>query len=296
MFYYPSEKIFFTPEMLGINHENVRFSNRSGNLLHGWFVPSSITPAKGTLLFLHGNAHNISHYFLSVQGFQHAGYHLFTFDYQGFGYSQGEPYPAGTLDDAEAALSYLLGREDMDPDRIIVFGQSLGGTIALNWIGSKKPGHIAAVISESAFSSYRKIAREKMNPIGILRWFREPITRWFVDDEFSPEPVVAEISPVPLLIIHGTRDPVVPYEHGMRLYAAAREPKEFWTIIGGGHTEMLGRFRTHYWDRLLSYLDNVLREASQENDLWAVSPPADPYLSQPHTGHPRETGFPGLVF
>ena len=89
--------------------------------------------------------------------------------------------------------------------------------IALNWVGHRKPSQVAAVISESAFASYQQIAHDKMNDIGILRWFRDPFSRWFFDDRFAPQPVIHRISPTPLLIVHGTRDPIVPYHHGLQL-------------------------------------------------------------------------------
>ena len=103
---------------------------------------------------------------------------------------------------------------------MIVFGQSLGGAIALNWVGNRKPSQVAAVISESAFASYQQIAHDKMNDIGILRWFRDPFSRWFFDDRFAPQPVIHRITPTPLLIVHGTRDPIVPYYHGLQLFEA----------------------------------------------------------------------------
>ncbi len=271
MFYYPTRKVFFTPNMFGIRHENVYFKNSQGHKLHGWHLPSRSLPARGTVLFFHGNAHNISHYLLSVIEFPLAGYHLFTFDYQGYGLSEGKPDPAGTLADADAALYYLVNRRETEPGPIVVFGQSLGGTVALNWTAIRKPEPVAAVISESAFASYRQLIRDKMNNIGILRWFREPLSRWFIDDGFDPQPVMHLIAPVPVLIVHGTQDPVVPYVHGKQLFQAAVEPKEFWSITNGGHISMLGRNRDRYWERLLNYLERILAPEYPSPLQWAKS-------------------------
>ena len=262
LFYFPTDKLFFTPEMFGARHENVYFLNSQGKQLHGWFLPSSIKPAKGTILYFHGNSHNISHFLISVIEFPSAGYNLFTFDYQGYGLSEGSPNPEGTLADADAALEYLIHGRKKDPGPLIVFGQSLGGAIALNWLGNRKPPQVAAAISESAFASYRQIAQDKMNNIGILRWFRNPFSRWFFDDRFAPKPVVHHISPIPLLIVHGTQDPVVPFKHGLELFEAASQPKEFWSVPEGRHTPMLGRYRERYWPLLLAYLERVLKQYS----------------------------------
>ena len=87
LFYYPTDKLFFTPEMFDLKHENVYFQNNQGEQLHGWFLPSTSQPSKGTILYFHGNSHNISHFLISVIEFPVSGYNLFTFDYQGYGLS-----------------------------------------------------------------------------------------------------------------------------------------------------------------------------------------------------------------
>ena len=281
LFYYPTDKLFFTPQMFGFPHENVYFNNSQGEKLHGWYLPSRVKPVKGTILYFHGNAHNISHFLVSVIEFPDAGYNLFTFDYQGYGLSEGSPDPEGTLADADAALEYLVKGREQDPGPVIVFGQSLGGAIALNWVGNRNPSQVAAVISESAFASYQQIAHDKMNDIGILRWFRDPFSRWFFDDRYAPQPVIHRITPTPLLIVHGTRDPIVPYHHGLQLFEAASQPKEFWSIPEGRHTPMLGRYRRRYWHPLLAYLERALNQSGGPSPVFvkgSASGP-DPVLS-----------------
>ena len=108
-----------------------------------------------------------------------------------------------------------------------------------------------------------------MNNIGILRWFRSPLSRWFFDDRFSPKPVIQYITPIPLLIVHGTKDPVVPFKHGVELFEAASQPKEFWSVPEGLHTPMLGQYRKRYWPLLLAYLERVLKSSSQRAPVFA---------------------------
>ena len=193
---------------------------------------------------------------MSVRWLPARGFNVFLLDYRGYGASGGDASLSGVQDDMNAALRTLLVRKDVDPDRVVVFGQSLGGAIAIyNVAHSTYRPHIRALVVESAFASYRRITREKLADFWLTWPLQWPLS-WTVSDEYSPSEAVARISPIPLLMIHGDRDPIVPVDHGKRLFELAREPKQLWIVPGGGHIQAFQH--QSYRDRFISYLTAVL--------------------------------------
>lgn len=247
-----------TPDQLGLAYQEVRFRTRDGLELYGWFLPAN-GPALGTVLQLHGNAENISTHFASLAWMPARGFNVFTFDYRGYGVSEGEPSLEGAQIDIDAAMQSLLARGDIDRTRIVMYGQSLGGALAAYYVAhSSDRDRIRALVLESAFSDYIDIAREKFADHWIT-WPFQWIPLLSVDDRFSPLPGMAAISPLPLLILHGDRDVVVPMHHGQRLYDAAREPKQLWIVPGAGHIQTTGDPTVR--DRLVAWLREVLAAA-----------------------------------
>ncbi len=255
VFFLPERDQLLSPDQLGLKYEDVYFPAHDGTRLHAWFLPAQGKP-QGTILFLHGNAENISTHIMSVRWLPARGFNVFLLDYRGYGASQGEPTDAGVQEDVDASMRILLARPDVDPERIVVFGQSLGGSIAIyNVAHSPYRGHIRGLAVESAFASYRDIAREKLSDFWLTWPLQYPLS-WLISDRYSPAAAVAQISPIPLLIIHGDDDPIVPVANGIRLFALAREPKQLWIVPGGGHIEA---FRHQsYRDRFVAWLQKVL--------------------------------------
>jgi hypothetical protein len=118
--------------------------------------------------------------------------------------------------------------------------------------------NIRALVVESAFSGYRRITREKLGDFWLTWPFQYPLS-WTVSDEYNPSEAVARISPIPLLVIHGDRDPIVPVHHGQRLFELAREPKQLWIVPGGGHIQAF-QWQS-YRDRFVAWLTEVLSAA-----------------------------------
>ena len=258
VFFQPYRGHAQTPENLGLMYEDVQFQAGDGIPLHAWFLPAE-GKAQGTILFLHGNAENISTHIMSVRWLPTRGFNVFLLDYRGYGASGGAASLSGVQDDMDAALRTVLARNDVNPDRVVVFGQSLGGAIAIHNVAhSPYRRHIRALVVESAFASYRQITHEKLADFWLTWPLQWPLS-WTVSDEYSPSAAVAGVSPIPLLIIHGDRDPIVPSHHGQRLYDLAREPKQLWVIPGGGHIQA---FQSQiYRDRFVAYLTEVLLES-----------------------------------
>jgi len=205
-----------------------------------------------TVLFLHGNAENISTHIASVRWLPERGYNVFLFDYRGYGRSAGEPSLLGLHLDTEAALATVFTMAEVDPDRIVVFGQSLGGTIAITALAQSAYRHrIRALVTEGAFSSYREIAREKLAAFWLTWPLQWPLSLT-IDNQYKPREVIGRISPVPVLIIHGLADRVVSPHHAEALYAATDEPKELWLVPGADHIQAVRQPATQ--QRLLGYL------------------------------------------
>lgn len=242
LFYHPDRKVYATPAQDGYAFEDVRFTSADGTNLSGWFIPAK-GKALGTVLHYHGNAQNMTAHYSFVSWLPANGFNVFVFDYRGYGKSAGVPSRQGVYEDSVAALEYIKSRTDIDQEKIIIFGQSIGGANALAVVGSNHCDGIVGVVSESAFSTYKRVACDHA---GLLK----PFAFCLIGNKLSPEKYMANIAPIPLLIIHGTRDPVAQYKHAERLFKKAAEPKQLWTVEGGGHTSALGTDRQTYAPRL----------------------------------------------
>ncbi len=263
MFFYPQKPLVRTPQDIGLAYEDVSFNSVDGTRLHGWFLPAP-GPAKGTVIFFHGNAENISTHIAAVYWLPAAGYNVFAFDYRGYGRSEGKESLDGVHLDARAALDYVRGRKDVDPDRLVLFGQSLGGAVAM-YTAATSVMPLRAVVVESSFSDYRKIFREKLSDL-VITWPLQWPLSFTVTDQYSPLAVIADLK-APLLIIHGDADLIVPVIHAHTLYAAAKGDKTLWIIEQGGHTAAFGSMREIYRPKLVEYLESRLRDGG--------TPPAD---------------------
>jgi fermentation-respiration switch protein FrsA (DUF1100 family) len=249
MFYYPDAVAYGSPASAGLAHEEVRFVSMDGTRLSGWLIAAQGVPdkraAKGTVIHFHGNAQNMSAHWEYAGWLARRGFNVFVFDYRGYGLSEGSPGPRGVYEDSVAAIRYVRSRADLDPGRLLVFGQSLGGTQAIAAVGSGEREGVRAVAIEATFLSYSSIASEKVTGAGLL-----------MNDQYSAERYIGALAPLPLLLIHGTADEVIPASHSERLYALAREPKALVTVPGGGHIESMGpRFGDAYRDRLVAFFE-----------------------------------------
>jgi len=256
--YYPTREVYGTPGDLGLRYEAVTFHSADGTALSGWFVPA-VGKALGTIVHFHGNAQNMTAHFGYVSWLPQEGFNVFTFDYRGYGASAGRPTREGVYQDCIAALACVRSRPDVDPDRIIVLGQSLGGANAIAVLGSPGAPRVRAVAVDSAFYSYRMMARAVIRRVPLLGLLRWPLSFLVIGDAHSPGDVVAGISPTPLLIFHGTADRVVPYAQGVMLYDAAKEPKELVTIPDGHHTDAFANPDSPYRHRLVDFYRDALK-------------------------------------
>ena len=129
LIYHPEKVLDSDPSILGLAYEDVLFTASDGVRLHGWYVPGS---RDVTFLWFHGNAGNISHRLGNIKEMHdELAVNIFIFDYRGYGQSRGTPSEQGTYLDAKAALDYLRARDDVSIDKIVYYGRSLGGAMAV---------------------------------------------------------------------------------------------------------------------------------------------------------------------
>jgi fermentation-respiration switch protein FrsA (DUF1100 family) len=252
-FFYPDAVRYTAPEQFGLRAEDVTLASADGTRLHAWFLPAS-GMAKGTVLHLHGNAANVTNHLPLVAWMPARGYNVLMLDYRGFGRSEGKPSLDGIVDDALAALAYLRARPGVDPDRIIVFGQSLGGATALRLLARDARGVRLAII-DSSFPSYRGIARDAtagsaLGPVAALAASTLP------GPEKDPVAALKSVR-VPLIFIHGTRDAVIPHANSDALHAAALG-SELWKIPDADHISALA-FPGLWREKAVTAMDAAVR-------------------------------------
>lgn len=262
--FFPQNKLLIEPDRVGVAYRDVNFAAADGINLHGWFLPAKPEVAGGkacTVLFLHGNAENISTHFAAVWWLPAAGYNVFLFDYRGYGRSAGVPTLPGLHLDVEAALDTVFAMEGVDPEKIVVFGQSLGGAVAITALAQSKYRHrIRALITEGAFSNYRRITREKLAGFWLTWPLQAPLSLT-MNNHYKPLKAIGKISPTPVLTIHGLADTVIPPHHADALYDAANEPKEKWLLPGVAHIQQT--LKKENRARLADYLSARCEEEQQ---------------------------------
>ncbi len=253
--FHPTRTLEATPEDIGLRYEDVTFRTEDGLRLHGWFVPAD--DARGTVLFCHGNAGNISHRLHSLMLFQELGLSVLSFDYRGFGRSEGRPGESGLYADARAAWRHLTEERGFASDRIVVFGRSIGAAVAIELATRVTP---AALVAESAFTSAADIARVHYAwlPVRLLLRLR-----------FDSASRIDRVS-APVLIIHSANDEVIPYDMGRDLYDLSLGPKRLLTISGPHN----GGWLTSRDEYVLGWMD-LLRIALRGADGGVVGDPTN---------------------
>ncbi|WP_372807533.1 alpha/beta hydrolase [Pontiella sp.] len=268
LFYQPDARNYASPAQNGSAYESIPFSSADGTQLTGWFIPAK-GQALGTVVHFHGNAQNMSAHYSFVSWLPESGFNLFTFDYRGYGQSKGTPSRKGVYEDSLAALQYIKTRTDIDQTKIILFGQSIGGANALVVAGKNRIDGIVGIAADSSFASYKSVAVEHA---GLLK----PLAFCLIGNKLSPQKHIANIAPTPLLLIHGTQDRVASYKHAQSLLEKAGEPKQLWTIQGGGHTSALGACFKETAPRLHAQFVAWVREPTPPPSKASPSNPPSP--------------------
>lgn len=242
LFFHPDKNVYkrFNPEKY--NYEEVYFKSSDNTKLHGFFIRPEKKP-EGTIIHFHGNAQNLTSHFGFVEWVPDYNFNLFVFDYRGYGKSEGSPDRKGLYEDCIAAVEFIKQKKDKNSENIFLLGQSLGGAYALSILEKYDEKTIKAVAADSAFYSFRQITADKIKLIPLLSLFRKPLSYIMATDTKSPEHVLGKINGIPLLVLHGKKDRIVPFSHGAYIFKnAASEKKRFEIIEDGRHTDA---FITH---------------------------------------------------
>jgi fermentation-respiration switch protein FrsA (DUF1100 family) len=232
LLFYPLPQLVRTPAELGLEYRDIELQAADGAKLHGWWLESQ-GPARGTVFFLHGNAENISTHIGSVHWLPAEGYRVLLLDYRGYGRSGGKPRLPDVFQDIEAGFAWLVAQPGVRDGPLFLFGQSLGGALGGYFVGAHPEirEYLDGVVLDAAIARYSWIARDVAAQSWLTWPFQWPIA-WTMPKGYDLLDVVGAISPLPLLVIHGTADEIVPYRHGQALFAAAREPKSFLSYDG----------------------------------------------------------------
>jgi pimeloyl-ACP methyl ester carboxylesterase len=251
VFYQPTRYEYVDRTQLHPVPEEISFASEDGTQLHGWLFHAE--HPKGTIVHFHGNAQNLSAHFRFLRHAVVAGYDHFIFDYRGYGQSAGKPEPLGVVADGRAALRWARARTPAAP--LIVFGQSLGGAIALRTL-SDLNGEVPVrlLVLDSTFMNYRSAARRVLAQTW-LTWPLQPVAWAVVDNAGAPPADLRGLKVGRAIVVHGRADRVVPYVLGQRVFEALPEPKEMWEVPGGVHTDFL--WRLSFEKRFFAALDQA---------------------------------------
>ncbi len=248
----PSRVVDRTPADAGLDYEEVEFFAEDAVRLHGWWIPHP--QARGTVLYCHGNGANIANRVDLCADLHRWGVNVFIFDYRGYGKSKGWPTEQGVYRDARAAFEVVRARyEDAEHPPVVVYGTSLGGTIAAQ-VAMDKP--VKGLVIEASFPNTLEVGRRLYPwlPVRLVARYR-----------FDAAAKLAQ-STLPKLLASSREDDLIPYELGVRLYEAAAEPKEF-VELRGPHDEGGWNLVPAYaraWERfLLRTLGPAREDAAQ---------------------------------
>lgn len=236
----PGRTLTLTPADVGMDYHDVFIKTVDGVMLHGWFIGEQ---SSRVVLFFHGNAGNISHRLDSIRQFRDLGLSVFIIDYRGYGQSEGRTTERGLYRDADAAWRYLTEDRGIAAANIIVFGRSLGASVASRLAGKQKP---LALIVESSFTSVPDIAQD-LYPWLPARWLSRlrHATRDYIQDVHCP-----------VLVIHSRDDEIIPFHHGEAIFAFANEPRTL-LEIRGTHNDGFIRDESTYMQGLRTFLTRV---------------------------------------
>lgn len=231
--FYPTRDWQFNPHEYGYEYENIFITSFDGTKLNAWLMPHRTDRRQGAVLYFHGNAQNIGSHVAQVYWLTDKGYDVFLVDYRGYGKSEGDVSFEKSLKDISASIDNFLKRYDNTTPKHLL-GQSLGAAMSGYVIAtsSKQRQQFSTITLDSAFADYRQETQEVLSR-NWLTWALQYPVSWGMPQKENLQNVIGEISPTPLLIIHGINDTLVESSHGKQLFKHAKEPKFLLTHQGG---------------------------------------------------------------
>ncbi|HEX8287970.1 MAG TPA: alpha/beta hydrolase [Pyrinomonadaceae bacterium] len=236
--YFYAERLIFQPQtpLYRDSSEIIKLTTSDNEKISAKFYENP--NARYVILFSHGNAEDIGGLDSILKDFQKSDFAVFSFDYRGYGTSEGAPTEEKAYRDIEAAYAYLINELKFPPEKIIAHGRSLGGAVAINLASRKKSGGL--IVESSFVSAYRVLTKIQIFPF----------------DQFQSIKRIRDVN-CPVLIIHGRKDDIVPFWHGEKLYAAAKDPKFSFWIDTAGHNNVYSTSKTAYLQAIRDFADNL---------------------------------------
>ena len=250
LIYFPGGPPQMDPSLMGLAFEDVEVEAADGVRLHGWWIPAP--DAAGTVLFSHGNAGSIEGRMRAARVLVDMGLSVMLYDYRGYGRSEGRPSEEGLYRDAVAFHDHLVQRRGVDPQRLLLYGESLGVAVAIE-LARRRP--VAGLFLESGFTSMADVGAVHYPwlPVGLLLRHR-----------YENEDKIGTLE-VPILIIHSPDDELVPFSHAHRLLTAAGGTKEL-LETAGGHNDG-GYLQRAEWQRAVGeWVRRVLGGGAARDD------------------------------
>ena len=241
----PGRTLIMTPANAGLDYQDVAIETSDGVTLHGWFIEGR---SSRVVLFFHGNAGNISHRLDSIRQFHNLGMSVLIIDYRGYGESGGRTTEKGIYLDANAAWRYLIEERGLAANDIVIFGRSLGASVASRLASQHQP---LALIVESSFTSVPEIAQE------LYPWLP---ARWLSRLRHATREHIQDVR-CPVLVIHSRDDEIIPYHHGEAIFSSANEPRTLLTIRGT-HNDAFLRDEVAYMKGLRTFLAGLSEPAA----------------------------------
>lgn len=265
-----------TPFETGVDYEDVTFAPQHGDhMLEGWWF--SRPESQRVIIACTGYRGSKSLLIGIGTALWRAGYNVLLFDYHGHGTGRGAPVTLGyrEVQDFYGALNYVNTR--VEDAHIGVIGYSMGASIAI--MGSAKRQEVRAVVADSPFSSHvdvvahnvSRVLRVSGRPIALLADYFLPPIAGYRGRDVEPVREVAAIAPRPVLVIHGTADTLIPFEHGKKVYEAARQPKEFWVGEGAEHCGTYFLDRPGYCERVAAFFERAFDSEARLTDRTGVA-------------------------
>ncbi|NEQ74955.1 MAG: alpha/beta hydrolase [Okeania sp. SIO2C9] len=215
-----SDRLIFLPRLSSYqeNQEFVKLQSSDTVQITGVYL--ALPKAKYTILYSHGNAEDLGEILPRLRDLRDIGFNIFSYDYQGYGTSQGSPSVKNAYQDINAAYEYLTQQLGIPANQIIVYGRSVGGGPSVD-LASRQS--VAGLVVESSFTTaFRVVTRIPIYPF----------------DKFRSIDKIKNVN-CPVLVIHGNSDRVIPFSQGKQLFNTANEPKLSFWVDGAGHIDLL---------------------------------------------------------
>lgn len=244
--------MFYPPQKLNLQFEEFYIAQDDKVSLHAWYFPSEVQPAKGTVVFFHGNAENLTSHYLALHWLPKEGYNYIIFDYPGYNLSTGSPTPESTVLAGKTTVEWTI--KNKPADKYYLLGHSLGGIVALRTLEelpTQSLQKIKGVVIDGSFSSYQKVSRSVLNKHW-LTWPLQPLTYLLISDEWAPKKL-SEQRKIPFMIIHSQKDPVIEFDLGEHLFNQLNDQKVFLPVPEPGHGNVFFIENGKYRNDLLQF-------------------------------------------